>query len=342
MRIQITGITSNQLNIRRTRNPLYSAAKGIYDGLESLEIGEVRNTPEELNSDTLFYGLYALNSFVSGGFLKTAETLAAAARNNKNVVFFVDDWHLPGIGKSLSASAASVDKYFRFGKKLLGREPTIKEYADVQTSLEYFVSSGAPVIVHVLPWLVNDSECRRNFAEALCVRESRIHLYDPTPLIRWEFPPRIPVGKKKQWVIASRYDFRKLIDKQMLHTWPIEYWGCKKVPGFHETRDEIDLVNLAYRPNWGLVSHPYPPALQGQWRNKFKFAIEAGSIVVAFGKERISTYDRPCLQIEDMDDGELYELAELQKREHNSWVSALRSMEFLKSAARGELYDRFN
>lgn len=332
MKIQITGVTSNQLNIRRKKNPLFSAAKGLLDYFETNEKHEILNTSDIMESDVLLYGLYSLNSFVSGGFLKTAENITKAIGNRK-IVYFVDDWHIDGIGKNLSACSKDVDGYLRFGEKLLGRKATSTERDTYDKALKHMMNSWAPILVHVLPWLVDDEECRDNYAKALCVDPDRIVLYDPSLFIEWNVPKPIKTvyDKQRQWVVASRYDFTKFVNKTMQPTWPVLYYGCKKVPNAKFVPNEVDLVEAAYRPNWGIVSHPYPEHLQGQWRNRFMFSCISHSVILAYGKETKNM--RTFLsrgEIEKMSDKALESLAIMQRNEQ------LDKMDFEKSANRIE------
>jgi len=332
MKIQITGVTSNQLNIRRKKNPLFSAAKGLLDYFETNEKHEILNTSDIMESDVLLYGLYSLNSFVSGGFLKTAENIVTSIDNRK-VVYFVDDWHIDGIGKNLSACSKDVDGYLRFGEKLLGRKATSTERDTYDKALKHMMNSWAPILVHVLPWLVDDEECRDNYAKALCVDPDRIVLYDPSLFIEWNVPKPIKTvyDKQRQWVVASRYDFTKFVNKTMQPTWPVLYYGCKKVPNAKFVPNEVDLVEAAYRPNWGIVSHPYPEHLQGQWRNRFMFSCISHSVILAYGKETKNM--RTFLsrgEIEKMSDKALESLAIMQRNEQ------LDKMDFEKSANRIE------
>ena len=335
MKVQITGITSNQLNILRKRNPLYSAARGIYDGLKSSGY-EVTNSSEDEDADVLYYGLYALNSFVSGGFLKTASILANAIKKGKRIVYFVDDWHIDGIGKSLFAGASNVDGYFRFGAKLLGRAPTQQEIDDVTTSLNHIMFSKAPMIMHTLPWLLNEEDIRMSLSQALLMHDSRVRLYDPTPFIDWNVGEVNTENKQRAWVLTSRYDFRKQIGKIMHSEWPIRIFGCKKVEDSTIVPNEVDLVRAAYAVNWGTISHPYPEKLQGQWRNRYMFSSIAKSVVAAFGKETrnmktfIDAHD-----IEAMDNTQLKELAYAQTSEMNSHIDLERAFNFLKSTTEG-------
>lgn len=317
MKVQITGVTSNQLNIRRKKNPLFSAAKGLLDYFEAQKECEVFNTPDIMDSDVLLYGLYSLNSFVSGGFLKTAENITTSIDNRK-IVFFVDDWHIDGIGKNLMACSKDVDGYLRFGEKLLGRNVTTSERATYDKALKFIMNSWAPILVHVLPWLVDDEECRDDYAKALCVDPDRIVLYDPSLFIEWNVPKpaKMAYDKQRKWVVASRYDFSRFVNKTMQPTWPVLYYGCKKIPNASFVPDEVDLVEAAFRPNWGVVSHPYPSHLQGQWRNKFMFSCISHSVIYACGRETKGM--RTFLsrgEIEKMSDAALSTLAVSQRNE---------------------------
>jgi len=330
MNIQITGVTSNQLNIRRKKNPLFSAAKGLLDFFEN-EKYEVKNIPELVESDILLYGLYSLNSWVSGGFLKTADVLINAVKKNKKIVFFVDDWHLDSIGKNITACSKDIDGDLKFGEKMLKRKATFEERETYRKALEFIVNSDTKILVHVLPWLINDEECKENFANALNVDINRVVLYDPTMFLNWDVPkPKKEFyDKDKAWVVASRYDFTRFVNKTMKPTWPVIYYGCKKVPNANFVPDEVDLVEAAFRPNWGIVSHPYPSHLQGQWRNKFVFSSLAESIILAYGKEKqnMATFlDRQ--DIEKMPVSVLETLSNAQKNE------MLRHINFDESAKR--------
>jgi hypothetical protein len=330
MKVQITGITSNQVNIMRPKNPLFSAARALLDGLNSIDGVEAVNSKEDVNPDVLFYGLYALNSFVSGGFIQTSQRLAEAAMRDKKIVFFVDDWHLDGIGKSIKACYDNPEGYWRFGKKLLGRDPSHMEQIGVRASLSIIQESDAPVMVHVLPWLLDDEECRHDYARALCVDEDRVILYDPTSLIQWGIRKQIGKQKDRAWVLSSRYDFRKQVGKLMQNTWPIKVFGCKKVEGATIVPNEVDLVEAAYMPNWGVISHPYPSNLQGQWRNRFVFSEATGSVVAAFGREKRNMHTFYSVQdIEAMNDANLAELAHAQSVEMNQKIRPLIARETL-------------
>lgn len=330
MKVQITGVTSNQLNIRRKKNPLFSAAKGLLDFFEN-EKYDVENTPEVVDTDILLYGLYSLNSFVSGGFLKTAEVLTNAIKENKKIALFVDDWHLDSIGKNITACSKDIDGYLRFGEKMLKRKATPKEREEYEKALKFIVSSSAPILVHVLPWLVDDEECKQNYAKALNVDESRVILYDPTMFLNWDLPkPKQEYyAKNKAWVVASRYDFTRFVNKIMKPTWPVIYYGCKKVPNANFVPNEGDLVETAFRPNWGLVSHPYPAHLQGQWRNKFVFSGLAKSIILAYGKEK-----QDMTTFFDRQDIEKMSISVLEALSRAQTAEMLRYIDYDKSAGR--------
>lgn len=333
--MQITGVTSNQLNIRRKKNPLFSAAKGLLDYFEKDGGYEVSNTPELMDTDVLLYGLYSLNSFVSGGFLKTAENITHALDNNKKVVFFVDDWHLDGIGKNLYECSLNVDGYLRFGEKMLGRKATVEEKLMYDRALQHICNSDAPILVHVLPWLVDNDECRYNFANALMVDMERIVLYDPTMFISWDTPKPLyeKYEKQRNWVVASRYDFTRFVKKTMQPTWPVIYYGCKKVENAKFVPNEVDLVEYAFRPNWGLVSHPYPNHLQGQWRNKFAFASISKSVILAYGKERCGIGSFMTRgEIEKMSDQTLESLVRTQNSDMVEWFDYAKSSNRIKKA----------
>lgn len=334
VKIQITGVTSNQLNIRRKKNPLFSAAKGLLDYFEADQHNEVINTPELTDADILLYGLYSLNSFVSGGFLKTAESITKSIDNRK-VVFFVDDWHIDSIGKNLLACSKNVDGYLRFGEKLLGRKATSSERDVYDKALKYIMNSWAPILVHVLPWLVDDDECRNDYAKALCVDPDRIVLYDPSLFIEWDVPKpaKTIYDKQRQWVVASRYDFSRFVNKTMQPSWPVLYYGCKKIPNANFVPNEVDLVEAAFRPNWGVVSHPYPEHLQGQWRNKFMFSCISHSVILAYGKEtrNMRTFLSRS-EIEKMNEATLRTLAVAQRNEQLDRMSFEKSSERVMKA----------
>lgn len=334
MKVQITGVTSNQLNIRRKRNPLFSAAKGLLDYFEN-ENYEVENTPNWTDPDVLLYGLYSLNSFVSGGFLKTAKCIDQAITNNKKIIFFVDDWHIDSIGKNLDACSKNIDGYLRFGEKLLGRKVSYEERCMYQRVLNFIMNSQSKILIHVLPWLINDDECLHNFSKSLMMNYKRVILYDPTLFIRWEVPkPKLEkYDKKRAWIVASRYDFTKFVKRTMKPTWPVIYYGCKKIEGAKIVPNEVDLVEDAFRPNWGIVSHPYPEHLQGQWRNKFAFSGISKSIILAYGKEaeKIGSFITKG-EIERMNDATLESLAKAQLNEMTQWFDYNESSDRIKGA----------
>lgn len=335
MKIQITGITSNQLNIRRKRNPLFSAAKGLLDYFEA-ENYEVKNVPEWQDPDILLYGLYSLNSFVSGGFLKTAECIYNSIKNNKKIVFFVDDWHIDSIGKNLMGCSNNIDGYLKFGEKLLGREASSEEKFIYTSALDFIVNSSSPILVHVLPWLVDDEECIDDFSKSLVVDRKRIITYDPTLFIKWDVPKPLyeTYDKLRTWVVASRYDFSRFVSKTMKPNWDVIYYGCKKIPDFKLVPNEVDLVEYAFRPNWGILSHPYPKHLQGQWRNKFAFSGISKSVILTYGREtkNMSTLKISCSEIEMMSDENLKNLAKAQLDEMTSWFDYAKSSSRIQEA----------
>jgi len=175
--------------------------------------------------------------------------------------------------------------------------------------------SGKAVRV-LLPWFqwVENNEPENIFRWP----DGTIIRYDPTNLF-----PVIPVNqvdKARAWVLSSRYDFYKKVKDEMNSSWPIIRYGCKKA-GDNLVPNELDLLDAAYAPNWGIISHPYPKKLQGQWRNRFMFAAWCGSIIHATGLEVIpdTCYDYSNNWIERGSDKDLREIAECQAQLYNQW-----------------------
>ena len=303
MRIFMTGVTSFQSNINRPVNHLYSGASALQYALR--ENHEVMNgSPWDVEKfpggvahfDLILCGLYTISAIVSGGAESSALLVREAMNQHVPVIFYVDDWHLNSIAsgyKNLSdpARAYQVERH----AKLTTKEPDrVKTLLDNIAGIQYvyriihngrFPDQPFKVLVPTFPW------CMRELKESMMTMfnwgSESIKLYDPTNV----FPPvpceRVaPEDKAREWVLSSRYDQSKFVEhlhRQGLQ-WPIKSYGCRK-NGDELLPNELDLVEQAYAPRWGVLSHSYPSALQGQWRNRFMFASTAKSIVYCEGKE---------------------------------------------------------
>lgn len=112
----------------------------------------------------------------------------------------------------------------------------------------------------------------------------RIVSVDPSAFVPQYNPTT--VSKARAWVCASLSDQSEFVKKLGLE-WPVitQYrprgmnasWG--RIP-------ESEVVQKLYAPNWGVLS-PYQGSTSGTgwWRNRFPFARQAGSILLADPRE---------------------------------------------------------
>jgi len=305
-RILMTGFTSFQCNVLRKRNPLYSGASALYYALTNRGHTVVNSKPPIENVDALrefdaiLCGLYSLGAIVSGSAEMSLLLVSQAQDHGIPVTFYLDDWHLgpfSGTEKSLRRHFLFLNKKNPSAELVLKNIPTIAKTLD-ELRFGGFAGNKAKVLIPWFNWVTNDGPEKK-----IKWPKGVLHRYDPTNLF-----PVVPTNeislfaKRKSWVLSSRYDFTKVTNQMTKDgsVWPITRFGCRKTKDFL-VKNELDLLNAAYAPNWGVISHPYPAPLQGQWRNRFMFAFWAGCVVYAQGLERVSApYMYSLVEMENM------------------------------------------
>jgi len=330
MKILMTGCTGNQCKVRRDKNPLYSNALGVLIALENLGHDVDNRLPlredERIDDyDELVMGLYNPAGLAAGQAPQAMMTAFKAFEAGVKVRFFVDDWAVDSIGAGLRGesrrSETSLTSHIKFvvGD---GEQSWIANEA-VKVAATYRVVGNMKnykVICPLFAWVKEN-----RLAEASGWPSQNIRTLDPTPLF-----PVIevePQPKVRQWVLSSRHDFSSFIDeiRSKGSQWPVIRYGHKK-SGDNIVKNELDLLDAAYAPNWGILSHPYKPELQGQWRNRYLFATWTNSIIYGVGnevKDLPSYFNLPIGVIERMSDTELEVLALEQRVTHNQMCGTL-------------------
>lgn len=333
MKVGMTGVTSFQCNIQRPVNHLYSGASALYYALKDENGADAvyNGTPWDIlklgvrSFDVIFCGLYTISSLVSGGAESSALVINEAVSKGVPIVFYVDDWHLPGIASCYKTMGDPVRRYqVERHARLMTKDgehlaTILQHIAAVQNAYRMISKGSLPsqpfkVLFPSFPWCM--SGLKHNILKMFGWGEDSVVLYDPTNLF-----PKVEntyQGKQKarEWVLSSRYDQSKFVNhlQSIGMRWPVKSYGCRK-NGDELLRNELDLVSQAYAPRWGVLSHTYPSILQGQWRNRFMFASFANSIIFCEGAEA-----HPALmhgysihEIENFSDTELQSYAEFQR-----------------------------
>jgi hypothetical protein len=121
-------------------------------------------------------------------------------------------------------------------------------------------------------------------------------------------------AKQRRWILASLPDQSGWVRK-LPTTWPVEIYGHKN--SGRPRMEEIEIVRR-YASSWGVLSPKYKHAGSGWWRSRFKYAVDAGAIMLADPVEvdglgaPYSTAMGALRTIEEFDEKKLRTVAELQ------------------------------
>jgi hypothetical protein len=249
--------------------------------------------------------------------------LSKFRETNTPVTFFLDDWHLQLIASGLKTFRGD-ERQLRRHMKLLHNgdkywnvlDANVLDIMSVYSELYKgeFANAPAKVLIPWFMWVTNFGP-----EDMLHWPKGVLQRYDPTNLFP-KIQVAVPPHKERNWILSSRYDMSKQVT-EMNASWPVIRYGCKK-NGDNIVPNELDLLDAAYAPNWGIISHAYPPRAQGQWRNRFMFADWTGSILYTTGLECIDdNFKHTVQELEQFDDVELSMLAHEQAAAYraNCW-----------------------
>ena len=128
----------------------------------------------------------------------------------------------------------------------------------------------------------------------------------------------LPINKQRKFNFASLVQGKtaKWLKSQNVQSWEIEYFGSRKEK--QRRLKEGDMCKV-YAQQWGCLMPGYDHAGSGWWRARPLQVADAGSILIGDPKEMVILYGDQKLaqlkahEIEDLDAGELRQIAEDQK-----------------------------
>lgn len=338
MKVLLTGMTSNQCNAKRTKNTFYSGTKALDTVLSgNKDIAYEHGNPADFDFrdfDAVFLGIYAMNSMGSAARTpNVCKQLLAVDPKKTKVYLHLDDWHAHAFRTGLTAM--SKDKNPRRLYKMFHPKATADELeVMVENVVKWTTSvrSGEAKFDVLLPMMGWATHRVGVVGGTMGITGGRFLGYDYCAAFD---PIDLPkVDKEPGWVLATKYDYSDYIESKNFK-WHVIRYGCKK-NGDNYVPNEEDVVRDAYTKYWGLISHPYPPKLRGQGRDKFMLATWTNSIIISEPGEstEVPEYNIPAQEIEQMSTSELQMTANAQKAAYlrESW-----SKETLKKFVEGLL-----
>jgi hypothetical protein len=280
VRVLITGMTLQQCGLGERTRLQYCSNPSLLR--RAMEVGghEVDQRPVKLGEplyeyDAIVVGLANMLSFGSR-FAYGALWAALMGVEYCNLAFLVDDWNVGATFNSMRGCARGEPDRALF-RPVLPRDQRELARAEFWVDLLEVLSRltkdrlPAPVIGSFFPW--GD---RSLFAQGTNIGE--LWPFDPTSL-----QPRLDPGtefdsdRRRAWVLASLVKHEKWPESLGL-SWPVERLGHLKSGA--ERLSEAEVVRR-YGSRWGVMSPPYEHCGSGWWRARFKFAADAGAVLLA-------------------------------------------------------------
>ncbi len=308
MKVLLTGMTRPQIGqMGRSQTNLCSnpglLAKAMRAAGHDVTWGPVIAGDDLSMYDCAIVGLSNMFSF--GASWRIGAIWAAG---HSNTAILIDDWNVWGVISTLQGvSKGGPGALFREGvlptagkeegwkhvKEILGTVDELAHGEWVRPTIGSFFSWGdLSIFKRVFPFIGD------------------IWPFDPSVYQPIRTSPNQIQGKDRKWVLASLPDHRRWVSSYGFQ-WPVQYFGRKTGGAYVQETEVVD----AYRKSWGVLSPPYKHAGCGWWRNRFKYALDAGAIVLAEEAEVKglgSSFTLPDLTIETIETMSGTDLLKLQ------------------------------
>ena len=313
MRIFLTGSTSTQTR-NKTNIRVFSLTAALATGIQAVGNKLTWGPPDPDNEakdlkdyDLVLVGLAPVNSLGARWAAAACGLIAKCWREGVPVMVFVDDWKVREAQAGLRRFHHHPDKLLEYVGRIQNTKyvPWIRDNVDLVLEAIHRMHDDVwpPALTCLFPWGNHDM-----IREKTTMYE--MAWVDPSAVVpEWPIHKPSDEDRSREWILAglSRYEeWRDSLGAQ----WPIQCYGnmaAKIYPNMVE-----DKMPNRYAQSWGVLCHKYPHAGSGWWRNRFPFAIQAGSILWGDPAEMAGLggpYLVPINDIERMSTAQLRELA---------------------------------